>query len=271
MTMIKSAPCRILYYFNHSVALCAALFLTATVIAQTSVRLPEEKEAIVLPEFNVAGTDEGWSASNTLSGTRTNMNLRDLPRSMQIVTSEFLNDIGALTLTDATDYISGVTNVGNQDQTNDANTYQVRGFRQNKVYRNGQREPFAGMLYDAATVDRVEILKGPSSLLAGVVEPGGMINSISKTPRTRKETTVKVLGDKWGMRRAEVDTSIPLNKRLGLRLVWVRQAGDTWQQYAFSNRSVYYGALSYKLTENTRLNGNLEYFNYDANPPAPRS
>ena len=50
-------------------------------------------EAIVLPEFNVAGTDEGWTATNTLTGTRTNMNLRDLPRSMQVVTSEFLGDI----------------------------------------------------------------------------------------------------------------------------------------------------------------------------------
>lgn len=269
MTTIKS--CRFINLFSRSAALCAALIFAGTAIAQTPPASNQEKEAIVLPEFNVAGSDEGWSASNTLSGTRTNMNLRDLPRSMQIVTSEFLNDIGALTLTDATDYISGVTNIGNQDQTNDANTYQVRGFRQNKVYRNGQREPFAGMLYDAATVDRVEILKGPSSLLAGVVEPGGMINSISKTPRARQETTVRVLGDKWGLRRGEVDTSIPLNKRLGLRLVWVRQAGDTWQQYAFSNRSVYYGALSYKLTENTRLNGNLEYFNYDASPPAPRS
>jgi len=228
-------------------------------------------EAIVLPEFNVAGTDEGWTATNTLTGTRTNMNLRDLPRSMQVVTSEFLGDIGALTLTDATDFMSGVTNVGNQDQTNDSNTYQVRGFRQNKVYRNGQREPFAGMLYDAATIDRVEILKGPSSLLAGVVEPGGMINSISKSPRPRAETTVRVLGDKWGMRRGEVDTSSPLSKRLGLRFVWVRQAGDAWQQFAFSNRSVYYGALSYKLTEKTRLNANLEYFDYVANPPAPRS
>jgi iron complex outermembrane receptor protein len=187
------------------------------------------------------------------------------------MTSEFLNDIGALTLTDATDFMAGVTNVGGQDQSLDNNTYQVRGFRQNKPYRNGQREPFAGMLYDAATVDRVEVLKGPSSLLAGVVEPGGMINSISKAPRPRQETTLTARGDSWGMRRGEVDTSIPVNKRLALRFVWVRQAGDAWQQFAWSNRTVYYGALSYKLTDHTRYNANLEYFDYIANPPSPRS
>lgn len=229
------------------------------------------EETIVLPEFNVAGTDEGWVATNALTGTRTNMNLRDVPRSMQVMTSEFLNDIGALTLTDATDFMSGVTNIGNQDQTNDANTYQVRGFRQNKPYRNGYREPFAGMLYDSATVDRVEVLKGPSSLLAGVNEPGGMINAISKAPRPRREASITVRGDSWGMRRGEVDTSIPINQRLATRFVWVRQAGDAWQDFAWSNRTVYYGALSYKLTDNTRYNANLEYFDYVASPPAPRS
>ena len=256
--------------------LCCGLALAAAVMtaprssAQTPPK-PAAEEAIVLPEFNVTGTNEGWVATNALTGTRTNMDLRDLPRSMQVMTSEFLNDIGALTLTDATDYMSGITNIGGQDQTNDNNTYQVRGFRQNKLYRNGQREPFAGMLYDSATLDRVEVLKGPSSLLAGVAEPGGMVNSISKAPRRRRETSLAIRGDSWGMRRGEIDTSQPINNRLATRFVFVRQAGDGWQDFAFSNRSVYYGSLSYKLSENTRYSANLEYFDYVACPPSPRS
>jgi iron complex outermembrane receptor protein len=251
-------------------ALAASVMLSRA--AEPAAKPAAGDEIIALPEFNVSGADDsGWAATNALSGTRTNMSLRDLPRSIQVLTSEFLFDIGALTLTDATDYMSGITNVGGQDQTNDNNTYQVRGFRQNKLYRNGYREPFAGMLYDSATLDRVEVLKGPSSLLAGVAEPGGMVNSISKTPRPRRETTVSVRGDSWGMRRGEIDASIPVNSRLATRFVWVRQAGDGWQDFAFSNRTVYYGALSYKLTERTRYNANVEYFDYIANPPSPRS
>ena len=257
--------------FGAALALNSALWAQTPPAAKPAAPAATEEEAIVLPEFNVTGTDEGWTATNTLTGTRTNMNLRDLPRSIQVMTSEFMNDIGALTVTDATDYMSGVTNIGNQDQTNDNNTYQMRGFRQNKTYRNGQREPFAAMLYESATVDRVEVLKGPSSLLAGVVAPGGMINSISKAPRPKQEASITVRGDSWGMRRGEVDTSVPINKRVATRFVWVRQAGDAWQQYAWSNRSVYYGALSFKLTDNTRYNANLEYFDYVASPPAPRS
>ncbi len=229
------------------------------------------EEIVALPEFTVADDNTGWVATNALSGTRTNVNLRDLPRSVQVITSEFLSDIGALTLTDATDYMSGVTNVGSQDQTNDNNTYQVRGFRQNKNYRDSQREPFGSMLYDSATIDRVEVVKGPSSLLSGLAEPGGAINSISKLPRPKEEASLTLRGDNWGMRRGEIDTSIPINSRLATRFVFVRQAGDTWQQYSWSNRTVLYGALSYKIADNTRYTATVEYFDYIASPPAPRS
>lgn len=258
-----------------------AVLLGSTALAQSakpaaaagpaSVAAAAGEEVVALPEFTVSSDESGWVATNALSGTRTNINLRELPRSVQVMTSEFLADIGALTLTDATDYMSGITNVGNQDQTNDANTYQVRGFRQNKNYRDGQREPFAGMLYDSATIDRVEVVKGPSSLLSGLAEPGGAINTISKLPRGRRETSLAFRGDNWGMRRGEIDTSIPVNKRLSTRFVFVRQAGEGWQQFAWSNRSVYYGALSYKLAENTRVTSSAEYFDYLASPPSPRS
>jgi iron complex outermembrane receptor protein len=260
-----------------SLGFVAALAFTSTLraqpapAAQPAAPAPADEDPIVMSKFNVAGTNDGWVATNALSGTRTNMNLRELPRSIQVVTSEFMNDIGALTLTDATDFMSGITNVGNQDQTNDNNTYQVRGFRQNKPYRNGMREPFAGMLFDSATMDRAEMLKGPSSLLAGVAEPGGMLNAISKQPRPKREASVTLRGDNWGMRRGEIDASIPVNKRLATRFVWVRQAGDAWQQFAWANRTVYYGSLSYKLAADTRYTANVEYIDYLACLPAPRS
>ena len=78
-------------------------------------------------------------------------------------------------------------------------------------------------------------------------------------------------GDNWGMRRGELDTSIPINPRLATRFVFVRQAGDAWQQFAWSNRTVYYGALSYKIADNTRYTATAEYFDYLASPPSPRS
>ena len=266
-------------------ALVGLLALTQSALAQTAPVSPKPadreaktaaesataEDAILLPEFNVTGSDSGWMATNTLSGTRTNMRLKDVPRSVQVLTSEFMSDIGALTMTDASDYMSGVTSVGDQDQTNDTNGYQVRGFRQNNPYRNGIREPSPSMLFDTATMDRIEVLKGPSSLLSGIVDVGGMMNSISKAPGNRKTATITLRGDNWGMQRADADVTIPLTKRLSSRFVLVRQAGDAWQQFAWNNRTVLYGALSYKLTENTRLTTNVEYIDYLAALPSPRT
>ncbi|MFM8335063.1 MAG: TonB-dependent receptor domain-containing protein, partial [Opitutaceae bacterium] len=98
-----------------------------------------------------------------------------------------------------------------------------------------------------------------------------MLNSISKLPRPKRETNLTVRGDNWGLRRGELDTSLPLSPRLATRLVLVRQSGDAWQQFAWANRTVYYGSLSYKLAEDTRYSANAEYIDYLACPPAPRS
>jgi outer membrane receptor for ferric coprogen and ferric-rhodotorulic acid len=87
-----------------------------------------EGEVIALPEFSVAGgPDEGWAASSSLSGTRTNVAIQDLPRSVQVLTSEFLADIGADTMSDAAAFMTGVTSQGKQDAVFDNNTLTVRG------------------------------------------------------------------------------------------------------------------------------------------------
>ena len=136
-----------------------------------------------LPQFTVVSEgDTGWTAANSMSGTRTNVPIKNLPRSVQVLTSEFLADIGADTMSDAAAFMTGVTSQGKQDAVFDNNTLTVRGMRQNRHYRDGVKEGFVGMISDSASVDRIEVLRGPSSLLAGVSEPGGMINQISKRP-----------------------------------------------------------------------------------------
>jgi iron complex outermembrane receptor protein len=227
----------------------------------------DDSAVISLSEFVVAGSAEtGWTASNSLSGTRTNIELANLPRSVQVMTSEFLADIGALTLTDATDYMAGVATTGNQDAVFDNNTYSIRGFRVNRHYRDGVVEPFFGMVTDAATFDRVEVLKGPSSLLAGVSEPGGLINFISKRPRTRAGYYVRALTDSRGMYRGEIDANLPLTDRAAVRVVGVHQRDGGWRKWEDSDRDVVYLAYAVKLGPETYLNGNFEYIDYRANP-----
>jgi len=216
---------------------CGMLFASAiSSFAQPAAATPatgaESEGVYELPQFTVVGDgDQGWTASSSMSGTRTNVAIKDLPRSVQVLTSEFLADIGADTMSDAAAFMAGVTSQGGQDAVFDNNTLTIRGMRQNRHYRDGVKEGFVGMISDTATIDRIESLRGPSSLLAGVSEPGGMINQISKRPKTRDETTIKLSLGSWDSLRTEIDVSKNITDKLAVRAVGAFQDTDTWRDF----------------------------------------
>jgi iron complex outermembrane receptor protein len=236
--------------------LCASALLavSATAQVQTTSKSPDE-DIVELPQFSVvADGDDGWTASSSMSGTRTNVPIQNLPRSVQVLTSEFLADIGADTLSDAAAFLTGVVSQGNQNAVFDSNTFTVRGMRQNRHYRDGVRESFPGMMSDSITVDRIESLRGPSSLLAGVSEPGGMINQISKRPRTKTASTLKVSAGSWNYLRTEADVSVPVTKKFAVRAAAAWQDTDSWRDFEGNARTVGYLAAVYRFTPNTILN-----------------
>jgi iron complex outermembrane recepter protein len=252
--------------------LCALSVLASVVFAQTPpaakpVAAPASEDRVfTLPEFTVSsGADEGWAAASSMSGTRTSIPLIDLPRAIQVLTSEFMADMGADTVSDAAAFMTGVTSQGKQDAVFDNNTYTVRGMRQNRHYRDGVKEGFVGMLNDSISIDRVESLRGPSSLLSGVVEPGGMINDVSKRPRTKNETSLKLTLGSWDYSRAEVDASVVASDKLALRAAVAVQDGNSWRQWEGSKRQVAYLTAAYKLTPTTIVNARAESLIYKAN------
>lgn len=243
----------------------ALLALPAAAQVQTQSKAPLEEEIVELPQFTVVSdNEEGWTASSSMSGTRTNVPIQNLPRSVQVLTSEFLADIGATTLSDAVAFLTGIVSQGNQNAVFDSNTFTVRGMRQNRHYRDGVRESFPGMISDSATIDRVESLRGPSSLLAGVSEPGGMINQLSKRPRTRASSTIRVSAGSWNFLRAEADVSVPVTKKFAVRAVGAFQDTDSWREFEGTERKLGYLAAVYRFTPNTILNARAEAIDSDA-------
>jgi iron complex outermembrane receptor protein len=220
-------------------------------------------DVIALPEFRVGGAaDDGWTAASSMSGTRTNIAIQDLPRSVQVLTSEFLSDISAKTMSDAVEFMTGVVTQGKQDAVFDNNTVVIRGMRQNRHYRDGVRESFPGMINDSASIDRIESLRGPSSLLAGVSEPGGMLNQLTKRPRTKRQAALEVTTGSWSFFRTEADLSLPVTEQFGLRAVAAWQDTDSWRPWEGSKRTVGYLAGVYKFTPNTIVNARAESIDY---------
>ena len=117
----------------------SCLFVAFAALARAaSAPTPPPDEVIALPEFSVsASTDNSWVAASSMSGTRTNVPIQNLARSVQVLTSEFLADLGADNMSDAAAFLTGVTSQGKQDAVFDNNTFTVRGMRQNRHYREG--------------------------------------------------------------------------------------------------------------------------------------
>jgi iron complex outermembrane receptor protein len=122
-----------------------------------------------------------YEAAGAANAMKLDVPLLLVPQSVHVVTADFLEDQNATRLDDVFRNVSGVNAFSSYQD------YNVRGFRTSQVLYNGLR----GNPYDffAApkmnNVERVEILKGPASVLFGSLDPGGVINIVTKVPEAR--------------------------------------------------------------------------------------
>ncbi|MCC5833343.1 MAG: TonB-dependent receptor plug domain-containing protein [Opitutales bacterium] len=191
---------------------------------------PDDEEVFDLSPFVVEDRyDRGYFASNSISGTRLNTAIRDVPMNLEVVTSEFIRDTGATNLREALRYSAGVVLESQSDafaepdfdslsagandprgvtrSAGDSST-KLRGFIGDQTLREGFRRQFAA---DSIKIDRVEILRGPSALLYGIGNFGGVINFVPKKPQYDSEYYYfgAPVGN-HGFKRAEFDATGPL-------------------------------------------------------------
>ncbi len=149
--------------------------------------------------------DHGYHASNSVSATRMAVPASRLPMTVTIFPRDFIEDQHAYDLYDIVKWAPGVhqDNVSPQGWVR----YNVRGFTRAAVQRNG----FGSYRFiDTTNIERVEVVKGPASLLYGQINPGGVINYITKRPEARPRTAIDLAAGSHGFTRAVLDTTGPL-------------------------------------------------------------
>jgi iron complex outermembrane receptor protein len=128
---------------------------------------------------NAWGPVVGYAASRSATATKTDTPIRDIPQSIQVVPEQVIKEQQAIGVEDAVRNVSGVYRENTFGNTLDRFT--LRGFMQRDFLRDGYRDPHSGNRI-LSGVERVEVLKGPASVLYGRFEPGGVINIVSKRP-----------------------------------------------------------------------------------------
>lgn len=233
------------------------------------------EEVFVLSPFEVQASDmQGYMATNSTSGTRLAVEIRDLPMTLDVLTSELLSDQGATDFKSAISYSSGIfsstTSAGTGGGANAAtsaerspssraavgnfrnNAVVIRGFNTAFQLRNGFRIggyiPSAdinlGGLTDSVSVDRIEIVKGPQSLLYGLSVLSGIANIIPKTPLDTPRYSAKATVGSYDLARFEMDATGPLAKDLSYRFFTALQ--DRGSRVDFRESSKRYYALQFQ-------------------------
>jgi iron complex outermembrane receptor protein len=239
--------------------------ISAPVAAQDRPREPgQSQEPIPLPELTVPGLLDPYNPSTSTTGTKIEAPLRDIPQSIQVVPRKVIDDQHALTLSDVLRNVSGFSpSVNSQSQRFGDRSVIFRGFTVNNYYTNGYKDPFNGSSFTTAlaNVDRVEVLKGPASVLYGLGDPGATINIITKQPLPEWYGAASVTAGSFGYISPSLDVSGPLtrDKAIRFRLNAAYQEDGSFVDFVESNRYLIAPVLSFSLGADTRLTLEGEY------------
>jgi iron complex outermembrane receptor protein len=229
--------------------LCSAAIAQDASSPSPAPAAPEpEENLVVLPEFSVStAADKGYLAGNSVSATRVDTAIKDLPFSISAFTEQFIEDIGALELLDVASYAPGVTS-GAKEFTQGNNRYSIRGFDGDIT---PQRNGFVGTRYtDSANIQRVEVVKGPASLLYGQITPGGTVNYITKRPAEKDFVKIKGQIGTDSFWRVDLDANKRFaNGRVGARIVAAYEDLNDWAEPSGGDSQLFAAAMDFKITD----------------------
>ncbi|HEY9876069.1 MAG TPA: TonB-dependent siderophore receptor, partial [Candidatus Obscuribacterales bacterium] len=210
-----------------------------------------------------AEQETGYRTPNATSATRTDTPLRDIPQSIQVVPRQVIEDQQVTRVGEAARNVSGVT--ARQGYGGSTDNYTIRGFDASSNLRNGFKDEGFLSFYDVANIERIEVLKGPASVLYGQVEPGGVVNYITKQPLSEPFYASQFTVQSYDYYRPSLDISGPLtsNGNLLYRFNVAYESAGSFRDFVDSKLFFAAPVLTYKLSENTSLTFEYEYANLD--------
>lgn len=240
--------------------LSAALaILACAVVSAQNARTPSAsttvaaEEAVILPAFEVISDgDSGYKAATAVSGTRFNTSLLDLPKPVDVMTEEFMKDVGLTDVAQLLRYNSSINQNSTVGAPEEINGPQIifRGYLAFQTYMNGYA--VSGNI-DPAFFERIELIKGPSSVFAGPVEPGGTLNYLTKRPKKTEAGSISYRHGTFDRNRAELHYNRPLNpkKTVLARVDAVYEDNGNYSDFAGSEKFSTHAALRWNLAEKT--------------------
>ncbi|WP_375510028.1 TonB-dependent siderophore receptor [uncultured Nostoc sp.] len=219
-------------------------------------------------ELVVTGEQDTYNVPDSSTATKTDTPLRDIPQSIQVVPQQVLEDRNVRSVNQAVETVSGIVSGGSNFGAPSGDRV-IRGFNQSGNFRNGYRDASESFtLTGVGTIEQVEVLKGPASVLFGAVEPGGIVNVITKQPLSEPYYSLGFEAGNFGFYQPSIDLSGPLNadKTVLYRFIASYQNSQGFQDFVKTNITTIAPSITLKLGDRTELNLYYEYTNYNGYP-----
>lgn len=204
--------------------------------------------------------DTGYKANRTVTATKTDTELLDVPQSVSVVNQDQIRDQAITSMADAVRYTPGLgfaQGEGNRDApvfrgNSSTSDFFVDGIRDDVQY-----------FRDLYNIERVEIFRGPNAMIFGRGGVGGVINRVTKQANWDAGREIRLLGGSQEQWRGAVDLNQPVSDMVSLRLSGVYHNADSFRDFVENERWGVNPTASFKLGDRTLLQIGYEHFEDD--------
>ncbi len=229
----------------------------------------EDKEVYDLNPFEVdESADLGYSATNTLSGTRFNSSLRDTSASVSVWTQEFIDDTGLTDIDELIDYsLNTVLDTNDQDGAGGNFNVFTNATAVTQRIRTRGIESSRGIDYfksiipdDSYKVGRYDDSRGPNGVLFGVSNAGGLINQTSLVANTYQDSgRVRYSFGTSSRNRAEFRyNKVIVEDKLAIVVAALNQENGHWRDWISDDKERAYVGMTWRPTEKITFRANYE-------------
>jgi iron complex outermembrane recepter protein len=214
----------------------------------------------------VTDSRAGYQVPTATTATRTDTPLMDIPQAIQVIPRAVLQDQQVRLIGEAARDVSSVTRAIGFTERGDK--FLVRGLLIDYSLKNGFKNNSVQSIVDVANVDRVEVVKGPSSVLYGRIEPGGVVNVVTKQPLSEQHYSGEFLWGRYGLYRPSIDMTGPLNSKRTLlyRFNAAYEHSDSYVDFVRSESIFLVPVLTWRLGTKTTITAEAEHLNFHGRP-----
>lgn len=242
--------------FKRSLVTFAILLASSTQVMAEDKLVKEDIEVITVQ----GRAAQFYFVEESTMATKTPTDYMDLPQSVQVLSKELIRDQAARQTSDLYRSISGVTQFSYSGIT-------ARGFRQDQVRYDGvQGDPYSGFsIPQLFNVEQVEVLKGPTGMLYGAGQPGGLLNYVTKKPKFTHHSEIALFTGNEDLFGGYADTTNAINEdaTLAYRLGGFYQSKKGFRNNTDEENTLLSAGLTWLPTDDVDITFQYDFIDQD--------